>query len=261
MSETVELTEIEQKSLNEIPHPSLPEGTSIYGDTKVFPDYKAEDGETYFTLVHGLAHESSVSFIAVLQATRALRKGFETAIYFYGPGSLNCLATRGFPTVGNSAFPGEHNINNQLKTFIAEGGKVFCCRFGLSLHGAREEDLIEGVIPTHPRRPGRADPLRPQGRHHQLDLPAVRGYAVSVGTDTTSTAVDVRIMTRAELALHGVALTRPCGGRTARGPATTDTSSSTVPTPRCPATPTAPTPYGTARCGWERRLGHSKTPA
>ena len=46
--------------------------------------------------------------------------------------------------------PGEHNINNQLKTFIAEGGKVYCCRFGLSLHGAREEDLIEGVIPTHP---------------------------------------------------------------------------------------------------------------
>jgi uncharacterized repeat protein (TIGR04044 family) len=79
-----------------------------------------------------------------------LRKGFESAIYFYGPGSLNCLATRGFPTTGNSAFPGEHNINNSLRTFIAEGGKVYCCRFGLSLHGAREEDLIEGVIPTHP---------------------------------------------------------------------------------------------------------------
>jgi hypothetical protein len=42
------------------------------------------------------------------------------------------------------------NINDQLKTFISEGGKVYCCRFGLSLHGAREEDLIEGVIPTHP---------------------------------------------------------------------------------------------------------------
>ena len=66
------------------------------------------------------------------------------------PGSLNCLATRGFPTTGNSAFPGEHNINDSLKTFIEEGGKVYCCRFGLSLHGAREEDLIEGVIPTHP---------------------------------------------------------------------------------------------------------------
>jgi uncharacterized repeat protein (TIGR04044 family) len=147
---TAEMSDVEQKSLEEIPHPSLPEGSSIYGGTKVFPDLQAESGETYFTLVHGIAHESSVSFVAVLQATRALRKGFETAVYFYGPGSLNCLATRGFPTTGSSAFPGEHNINDQLKTFLSEGGKVYCCRFGLSLHGAREEDLIEGVIPTHP---------------------------------------------------------------------------------------------------------------
>ena len=137
-------------SLAEIPHPALPKGSNIYGGTKIFPDYQAENGESYFTLVHGIAHESSVSFVAVLQATRALRKGFESAIYFYGPGSLNCLATRGFPTTGSSAFPGEHNINNSLKTFMQEGGKVYCCRFGLSLHGAREEDLIEGVIPTHP---------------------------------------------------------------------------------------------------------------
>jgi len=144
------LTDVEQKSLTEVLHPSLPEGSSIYGATKVFPDYQAEPGEVYFTLVHGIAHESSVSFVAILQATRALRKGFESALYFYGPGSLNCLATRGFPTTGTSAFPGEHNINNQLATFIAEGGKAFCCRFGLSLHGVREEDLIDGVIPTHP---------------------------------------------------------------------------------------------------------------
>ncbi|HEY0805451.1 MAG TPA: MSMEG_0572/Sll0783 family nitrogen starvation response protein, partial [Pseudonocardiaceae bacterium] len=142
-----ELTDVEKLSMEEIPHPSLPVGSSIYGGTKVFPDYQAEEGEVYFTLVHGIAHESSVSFVAILQATRALRKGFESAIYFYGPGSLNCLATRGFPTTGNAAFPGELNINNQLATFITEGGKVYCCRFGLSLHGAREEDLIEGVIP------------------------------------------------------------------------------------------------------------------
>ena len=100
--------------------------------------------------MHGIAHESSVSFVAVLQATRALRKGFESAIYFYGPGSLNCLATRGFPTTGNSALPRRAQHQRPLKTFIAEGGKVYCCRFGLSLHGAREEDLIEGVIPAHP---------------------------------------------------------------------------------------------------------------
>ncbi|HET6270770.1 MAG TPA: sulfur reduction protein DsrE, partial [Arthrobacter sp.] len=36
------------------------------------------------------------------------------------------------------------------KTFIKEGGRVFVCRFGLALHGLREEDVIEGVIPAHP---------------------------------------------------------------------------------------------------------------
>ncbi|MCV7027792.1 MSMEG_0572/Sll0783 family nitrogen starvation response protein [Mycobacterium sherrisii] len=137
-------------SLAEIPHPSTSKGSSIYGATKIFPSYQAENGESYFTLIHGIAHESSASFIAVLQATRALRQGFESTLYFYGPGSMNCLATRGFPKTGDAAFPGEQNINEALATFIGEGGTVFCCRFGLGMHGGREEDLIEGVIPAHP---------------------------------------------------------------------------------------------------------------
>ena len=144
------LAENIQKSMAEIPHPSMPKGSSIYGSTKIFPDYQAEPGESYFTLVHAIAHESSVSFVAILQATRALRKGFESVLYFYGPGAMNCIANRGFPTTGDSAFPGEQNINGAIETFIAEGGTVFCCRFGLSLHGLREEDLIAGVIPSHP---------------------------------------------------------------------------------------------------------------
>ena len=139
-----------ETSLNEIQHPSLPKGTSLYGSTKVFPDFQAEEGESYFTLVHGIAHESSVSFVAVLQATRALRKGFESAMYFYGPGAVNVMDTRGFPTTGDSAFPGNQNLNDSLKTFVKEGGRVFVCRFGLALHGLREEDVIEGVIPAHP---------------------------------------------------------------------------------------------------------------
>lgn len=138
------------ESLAEIAHPSLPVGSNIYGATKIFPDYQAEEGESYFTLIHGIAHESSVSFVAILQALRALRKGFDSALYFYGPGAMNCMATRGFPTTGDSAFPGEQNINGQIAQFIKEGGTVYCCRFGLSLHGLREEDLIEGVIPSHP---------------------------------------------------------------------------------------------------------------
>jgi uncharacterized repeat protein (TIGR04044 family) len=145
-----DLKAAQEASLAEIAHPSLPPGSNIYGSTKIFPDYQAEEGESYLTLVHGIAHESSVSFVAVLQATRALRKGYESALYFYGPGSMNCMATRGFPTTGNAAFPGETNINGALEAFIAEGGTVYCCRFGLALHGLREEDLIAGVIPAHP---------------------------------------------------------------------------------------------------------------
>lgn len=139
-----------QKSRGEIPHPSLPKGSNIYGSTKIFPDYQAENGESYLTLIHGIPHESSVSFVAILQATRALRKGYESAIYFYGPGTLGAIATRGFPTTGDSGFPGEQNMNGALETFLSEGGTVFACRFGLALHGLREEDLIEGVIPAHP---------------------------------------------------------------------------------------------------------------
>ena len=150
IASSTELADNIAKSKAEIPHPSLPKGSNIYGSTKIFPDYQGEEGESFFTLVHGIAHESSVSFVAILQATRALRKGFESVLYFYGPGSMNCISTRGFPTTGDSAFPGEQNINGAIETFIAEGGTVFCCRFGLALHGNREEDLIEGVIPCHP---------------------------------------------------------------------------------------------------------------
>ena len=76
-----ELTELEQTSLAEIPHPSLGAGANLYGSTKIFPDYQAEDGESYLTLVHGIAHESSVSFVAILQATRALRKDWGGKCY------------------------------------------------------------------------------------------------------------------------------------------------------------------------------------
>lgn len=139
-----------QRSTEEIPHPSQAKGTNLYGSTKLFPDYQASEGQSYLTLVHGVPHESSVSFVAVLQATRALRKGFDSTLYFYGPGSLACVDTRGFPTAGDTAFPGNQNMNDSIKTFIGEGGTVLCCRFGLALHGSREEDLIAGVIPAHP---------------------------------------------------------------------------------------------------------------
>ena len=100
-----ELTELERKSLEEIPHPSLGAGANLYGSTKLFPDYQAEEGESYLTLIHGIAHESSVAFVAMLQATRALRKGYESVAYFYGPGSMNCMDTRGLPHHGRQRVP------------------------------------------------------------------------------------------------------------------------------------------------------------
>ncbi len=134
----------------EIPHPTKEVGESIYGETKVFPDYQAEDGEAYLGFVHGITHESSVSLVAVLMGIRAVKKGFDSTLYFFGIGSLNCLATRGMPTIGAEIFPGMRNENTMLERFIREGGKVYACRLGLSLHGAREEDLMDGVIPCHP---------------------------------------------------------------------------------------------------------------
>ena len=144
-------TKLESHSLNEIPHPSLPEGSILYGGSKLFPDYQAEEGQSYFTLVHGIAHESSVSFVACLQALRALRKGYESVLYFYGPAAMNAMATRGFPTTGDSAFPGEHNINTQIERFIEEGGTVYACRFACgALYGFPEDFLLDGVKPFHP---------------------------------------------------------------------------------------------------------------
>ena len=81
-------------------------------------------------MVHGIVHESSVSFVAVLLGLRALKKGFDTALYFFGIGALNCLETRGFPTIGDEIFPGMRNENNTLERFIGEGGTVYACRLG-----------------------------------------------------------------------------------------------------------------------------------
>ncbi len=86
----------------------------------------------------------------MLQATRLLRKGFETSILLYGPG-VTLGVQRGFPKIGDEAFPGHQNFNNQITKFIGEGGKVYACRFALqALYGHGEPSLIEGIKPISP---------------------------------------------------------------------------------------------------------------
>jgi uncharacterized repeat protein (TIGR04044 family) len=119
-------------------------------EDKVFEDVKAEPGEKALVTFHTVAFEGSIGFVNLLQATRLKRKGFETSILLYGPG-VTLGVQRGFPTLGDEAFPGHQNFNKQLMTFMNEGGKIYACRFALqALYGHGEPSLIEGIIPISP---------------------------------------------------------------------------------------------------------------
>src|SRR6201997_90512 len=119
-------------------------------EEKVFEDVKAEPGEKALVTFHTVAFEGSIGFVNLLQALRLLRKGYETTVLLYGPG-VTLGVQRGFPTIGDEAFPGHQNFNNQLTKFMAEGGKVYACRFALqALYGHGEPSLIEGIRPINP---------------------------------------------------------------------------------------------------------------
>lgn len=119
-------------------------------ENKVFEDVKAEPGEKALVTFHTVAFEGSIGLVNILQAMRLLRKGFETSILLYGPGVTLGLQ-RGFPTLGDEAFPGHLNYAVRLTKFMEEGGKVYACRFALqALYGHGEPSLLPGVIPISP---------------------------------------------------------------------------------------------------------------
>lgn len=119
-------------------------------EEKVFEDVKAEPGEKALVTFHTVAFEGSIGLVNLLQATRLLRKGFETSVLMYGPGVTLALQ-RGFPKLGDEAFPGHLAMNSQLMKFMKEGGKAYACRFALqALYGHGEAALIEGVRPINP---------------------------------------------------------------------------------------------------------------
>lgn len=119
-------------------------------EEKVFEDVKATPGEKALVTFHTVAFEGSIGLVNLLQATRLLRKGFETSVLLYGPGVTLGLQ-RGFPKLGDEAFPGHMALNGQLIKFMKEGGKVYACRFALqALYGQSESALIEGIRPINP---------------------------------------------------------------------------------------------------------------
>src|SRR5580698_9974458 len=129
-----------------VPHPAHKKGDSFVDDEeKVCEDVKAQPGEKALVTFHTVAFEGSIGLVNLLQATRLLRKGFETSVLLYGPG-VTLGVQRGFPTLGDEAFPGHLNFNKQITKFMEEGGKVYACRFALqALYGHGEASLIEGI--------------------------------------------------------------------------------------------------------------------
>lgn len=119
-------------------------------EEKVFEDVQAEEGEKALVTFHTVAFEGSIGLVNMLQATRLQRKGYETSILLYGPG-VTLGVQRGFPTLGDEAFAGNQQYAKQLEKFMAEGGKVYACRFALqALYGHGEPSLIEGIRPINP---------------------------------------------------------------------------------------------------------------
>src|ERR1700731_4279991 len=88
-------------------------------EEKVFEDVKAKPGEKALVTFHTVAFEGSIGFVNLLQATRPRRKGYEPSVLLYGPG-VTLGIQRGFPPVGDEAFPRYQNQNNALVKSIAE---------------------------------------------------------------------------------------------------------------------------------------------
>lgn len=125
------------------------EGQSMFDAAeKIFPDHQAEPGEKAFIFIHTVPYEGSVALVNLLTSTRLVRKGFDVTIVLYGPGVLLASGTRGYPGVGQEAFPGHLAINNQIKTLLKEGATIYACRFAMgALYGFPEDHLIPGVTP------------------------------------------------------------------------------------------------------------------
>ena len=68
--------------------PVSPGDAIVDYDNKVFPDHQAEPGQKAYVFYHAVPFESSASLVNLLTATRIRRKGFDTSIVFFGPGSL-----------------------------------------------------------------------------------------------------------------------------------------------------------------------------
>lgn len=134
-------------------HPSSPQARCFFVDneTKVFEDVKADPGDKALVTFHTMAFEGPIGPMNKLNAIHLTKKAFDTSILLCGPGALLGVQ-RGFPKIGDEAFPGRQNFNKNLERFMAERGRVYACRFALqALYGTGEPALIPGITPIMPQ--------------------------------------------------------------------------------------------------------------
>jgi uncharacterized repeat protein (TIGR04044 family) len=119
-------------------------------EEKVFEDVQAKPGEKALVTFHTVAFEGSIGLVNLLQASRLIKKGFDTSVLLYGPGVTLGLQ-RGFPKLGDEAFPGHLAMNDRIVKLLGDGAKIYACRFALqALYGHGEPALIEGIRPINP---------------------------------------------------------------------------------------------------------------
>ena len=144
-------------------------------EEKIFPDYKANEGDKAYVFMHTVPFEGSVGLVNMLTATRLQRKGFELTFILYGPGVLMASAARGYPAVGNEGFPGNLGYNKQLRTLIDEGAKVYACRFAMGALYAPRLTQGNGSTPwtcsTPTSRPGVSGPSSSRPGRSSRDEP------------------------------------------------------------------------------------------
>ncbi|WP_408740521.1 MSMEG_0572/Sll0783 family nitrogen starvation response protein [Acetobacter oryzoeni] len=99
---------------------------------------------------HTVANEGSVGFVNLLQATRLIRKGFETSVLLYGPG-VTLGVQRGFPRLGDEAFPGHMNCNKQIAKILEEGERFMPAACASSSLWLRRAESDPGITPINPQ--------------------------------------------------------------------------------------------------------------
>src|SRR4026207_1382847 len=135
-------------------------------DDKVFEDIQAEPGDSAYILMHTVPFEGSVGLVNMLTATRINRKGFDTHLVLYGPGSLMASASRGYPKAGEEAFPRALRYNKQQPKRLPRRARLQQAAAGV--HGRGRPCLCVPVL--------RGGALRHAGDRHdggcEADQPA-----------------------------------------------------------------------------------------